>query len=70
VVLGSTVVEETTTSCNGPILVIGAPLAALPSWICPVLLLKAAATPSNSPSKSDALIILPSAILLAESTLV
>ena len=52
--------------CAGPNLVIAPPSAAVPSCVCPDVL-KAVTIASNSPSKSEALIILPSAILLAVS---
>ena len=66
-VLGSTVDDPTTRSCAGPTLVIGAPLAAVPSWTCPVDAWNAATSASNSPSRSDALMTLPVAILFAVS---
>ena len=53
----------------GPTLVIGPPSADVPSCVCPDVE-KAVTIASNSPSKSDALITLPSAMLLLESFLV
>ena len=69
-VFGFISVELATKSCTGPSTVTGPPSPAVPSWVCPLVALKADSIASYSPSKSAALITLPSAILLAESFLV
>ena len=68
VVFGVTREAETTRSWAGPILVIAPPFSAVPSCVCPDVP-KAVAIASNSPSKSEALIILQSAILFVVSVL-
>jgi hypothetical protein len=62
VVLGATSVELIVKSCTGPTTLIGPPSAAVPSCVCPVDALKALSMASYSPSKSAALITLPSAM--------
>ena len=52
---------------TGPNFVIGPPSADVPSCVWPVLELNADSTASNSPSRSEALMMLPSAILLPVS---
>ena len=63
---GVILVAAIVSCCAGPSLVIAPPSADVPSCVCPDVL-KAVTMASNSPSKSDALIMLPSAILLAVS---
>lgn len=59
VVLGLNVVVLATYSCAGPITMIGAPFAEVPSCVCPVEELKADSTASNSLSNAVASMILP-----------
>ena len=64
-VLGLIAVDVATSCWAGPITVIAPPSAAVPSCVWPVEELNAASIASYSPSKSAALITLPSAILFA-----
>ena len=66
-VLGLIDVDVATSCWAGPITVMAAPSAAVPSCVCPLEELNAASIASYSPSKSAALITLPSAMLFAVS---